>query len=85
MSKIGRNAAILATRSQVAQPSGMTERPKLQQKKNRQRRLSVALRENLKRRKVQARGRTQESAGADEAGRAKPHESAGFDKDNRNQ
>jgi hypothetical protein len=61
----------------------MTERPKMQQKKNRQRRLSVVLRENLKRRKAQARGRAKGAgAAAGEHGQA-PHDSAGFGTDNR--
>jgi hypothetical protein len=69
-------AAILATRPPVAQPSGMTGRAKDQQKERRNRRLSAALRDNLKRRKAQQRGR------AVEAGRAtEPHDSAGIGDD----
>jgi hypothetical protein len=50
------------------------------EKARRQRRLGAALRENLKRRKVQARGRaTAEEAQAP----AKPHDSAGIDADKR--
>jgi hypothetical protein len=49
------------------------------QKAVRQRRLSAALRENLKRRKAQAKGR---SADADEVNHAgEPHDSAGIDAD----
>jgi hypothetical protein len=50
----------------------MSERPKQQKKQAAQRRLAVALRDNLKRRKAQAKGRDQEV-------RAKPHDSAGID------
>jgi hypothetical protein len=58
----------------------MTERGKSVEKARRQRRLGAALRENLKRRKVQARGRaTAEEAQAP----AKPHDSAGIDADKR--
>jgi len=48
----------------------MTERPKLTQKERREQRLQAALRENLKRRKAQARGRAEI--------RAEPHDSAGI-------
>jgi len=64
----------------------MTDRPKDQQKQSRDRRLSAALRDNLKRRKAQARGRN--------AGRGAPraaedpstgtHDSAGFGNQKRN-
>jgi hypothetical protein len=64
--------AILAIRLPQAQPVGMSERPKQEKKAAAQRRLAVALRDNLKRRKAQARGRKQEA-------RAKPHDSAGID------
>ena len=56
-------AAILATRLQRAQPSCMRESGKQdgQDKKTKERRrLSAALRQNLKRRKAQARARTVE-------------------------
>jgi hypothetical protein len=55
----------------------MTERPKVTEKEARERRLQAALRENLKRRKAQARGR------ADTRQTAEPHDSAGIipDKD----
>jgi len=49
----------------------MNERPKAAEKARRQQRLSAVLRENLKRRKAQAKGR---SAVADRA----PHDSAGI-------
>ncbi|MGH6771220.1 MAG: hypothetical protein ACRECO_19615 [Xanthobacteraceae bacterium] len=69
----------------MAQPSGMTElQQKKQQKQNRQRRLSVALRENLKRRKAQARGRTDGASRVGERG-AGSHDSAEFSKDNRSE
>jgi hypothetical protein len=64
--------AILATRLPQAQPVGMSERPKQEKKAAGQRRLAAALRDNLKRRKAQARGRKQEA-------RVKPHDSAGID------
>jgi hypothetical protein len=50
----------------------MSERPKQQKKQAAQRRLAASLRDNLKRRKAQARGRSQEV-------RIKPHDSAGID------
>jgi hypothetical protein len=56
----------------------MNERPKSQQKAAQRQRLSAALRENLKRRKAQAKGR----AAAVEQG-AEPHDSAGFGPDKR--
>src|SRR5215510_4351641 len=67
--------AILATRLPQAQPVGMSERPKQEKKAAAQRRLAAALRDNLKRRKAQARGRKEERV----AGR--PHDSAGIDAD----
>ena len=56
----------------------MNDRPKAAGKAKQQRRLGAALRENLKRRKAQAKGRSAAS-GAEEA--AKPHESAGITAD----
>ena len=65
----------------------MNERPKAVQKASRERRLGVALRENLKRRKLQVKGRAKEgskegSMARTEAGPdsspAAPHDSAGF-------
>jgi len=53
----------------------MSEQPK-QRKKAAQQRLATALRDNLKRRKAQTRGRKEE---AKEATRTKPHDSAGID------
>ena len=52
---------------------------KAQQKAVRQRRLSAALRENLKRRKAQVRGRR--AADPENERSAEPHDSAGFDAD----
>jgi hypothetical protein len=51
--------------------------PKRVEKARRQRRLGAALRENLKRRKAQAKGRA--AAGGEAA--AKPHDSAGIGAD----
>jgi len=57
----------------------MTDRPKVAQKARRQRRLSAALRENLKRRKAQARGRSGAETAPQRQGR--PHDSAGIVED----
>jgi len=57
----------------------MTERPKGSEKTERERRLQAALRENLKRRKAQARGRAETRENA-----AEPHESAGIAADKEN-
>jgi hypothetical protein len=54
----------------------MSESGKARQKAVRQRRLSAALRENLKRRKAQARGR---GAAASDTEQVAPHDSAGID------
>jgi hypothetical protein len=51
----------------------MTDRPKATEKERRDQRLQAALRENLKRRKRQARGRAE-----DRDGPAEPHDSAGI-------
>ena len=67
-----KTGAILAIRPPQAQPVGMSERPKQQKKQAAQRRLAAALRDNLKRRKAQIRGRKEEA-------RVKPHDSAGID------
>ena len=82
------NAAILAIRASVAQPFTMTDRPRDQQKENRARRLSAALRDNLKRRKAQAKERNKgRNLGRSAERRAKSspagsstetHDSAGF-------
>ena len=56
----------------------MTDRPKVTEKEMRERRLQAALRENLKRRKGQARGR------ADRRQKAEPHDSAGIAADKEN-
>jgi len=66
--------AILAIRLPQAQPVGMSEQVKQQKKQAAQRRLAAALRDNLKRRKAQARGRKEERI----PGR-RPHDSAGID------
>jgi hypothetical protein len=58
----------------------MNDRPKAAAKARQQRRLGAALRENLKRRKAQAKGR---SAGSDAGHAAKPHDSAGIAGDKR--
>ena len=51
----------------------MADRPKVSEKAVREQRLQAALRENLKRRKAQARGRAKHR---DES--AEPHDSAGI-------
>ena len=51
----------------------MTDRPKVTEKERRDERLQAALRENLKRRKRQARGRAENRGEA-----AEPHDSAGI-------
>jgi hypothetical protein len=58
----------------------MSEHPKQRKKAAAQQRLATALRDNLKRRKAQTRGRNEEpkEEAKDEA-RAKPHDSAGID------
>jgi hypothetical protein len=56
----------------------MNERPKSAEQARRKRRLGTALRENLRRRKAQAKGRA--TAGGAE-GAAKPHDSAGIGAD----
>ena len=57
----------------------MSDRPKPSHKELREQRLQAALRENLKRRKAQARGR---AGSRDEA--AEPHDSAGIAADKEN-
>jgi hypothetical protein len=57
----------------------MTDRPKPTQQELRERRLRAALRENLKRRKAQARGRAENRDEAEE-----PHDSAGIAADKEN-
>jgi hypothetical protein len=80
----------------VAQPFGrtpaktnlsMTDRPKDPEKQSRDRRLSAALRDNLKRRKAQAKGRDLgRSAEKDDpaAPSTATHDSAGIADDKRN-
>ena len=58
----------------------MSERPKSAEKARRQRRLGAALRENLKRRKAQAKGR---AAAEGTQAPGKPHDSAGIGVDKR--
>jgi hypothetical protein len=53
----------------------MNDRPKGAEKIRQKRRLGAALRENLKRRKAQAKGR---AAGSRAAGAAESHDSAGI-------
>jgi len=60
----------------------VTDRPKTAEKARRQRRLGAALRENLKRRKAQAKGRAGAPAAAEPPG--EPHDSAGIAQDKRN-
>ena len=77
-----RECAILAIRAEVAQPSRMTGRDKSDRPNNPKvrgkARLAAALRENLKRRKAQARGRGETgSSGCDK----KAHDSAGIGAD----
>jgi hypothetical protein len=57
----------------------MSERPKLTEKERREQRLQAALRENLKRRKAQARSRAEIGPGPEE-----PHDSAGIAADKQN-
>jgi hypothetical protein len=57
----------------------MNERPKPAEKASREQKLEAALRENLKRRKAQARARAEASEG-----QAEPHESAGIAADKEN-
>jgi len=61
----------------------MTDRPKDQQKQRRERRLSAALRDNLKRRKAQAKGRIAGQSGdrASAGPSTATHDSAGFVED----
>jgi len=56
----------------------MADRPKVTEKELREQRLQAALRENLKRRKAQARGRAGQRDGL------KPHDSAGIVPDKQN-
>ena len=57
----------------------MMDRLKVTEKERRERRLQAALRENLKRRKTQARGRAEIQEEA-----AEPHDSAGIAADKEN-
>ncbi len=62
----------------------MTGTPKDQQKQSRTRRLSAALRDNLKRRKAQARGRKAGPQDGLAEASTETHDSAGFGRDKRN-
>ena len=55
----------------------MDDRPKRTEQQSQQRRLGAALRENLKRRKAQAKGRTT-APGPDPDPHDQPHDSAGI-------
>src|SRR5215468_12040051 len=68
-----RKASVACRRVVVSQP--MNERGKRAEKVSQQRRLGAALRENLKRRKAQAKAR---ASGSGAAGAAKSHDSAGI-------
>jgi hypothetical protein len=62
----------------------MSEQPKQQKKAAAQQRLAEALRDNLKRRKAQTRGRKEEGQGETKyetkrEASARPHDSAGID------
>jgi hypothetical protein len=72
------NGAILATGLQWAQPSCMRESGNQDRKVKERRRLSAALRENLRRRKAQARAR---ASGPHPESPSKPHDSAGIGED----
>ena len=56
----------------------MDDRPKRTQKASQQRRLGAALRENLKRRKAQAKGRASAPGTDPKADDSKSHDSAGI-------
>jgi hypothetical protein len=66
----------------------MADRPKDQQERRRAQRLSAALRDNLKRRKAQAKGRNLGRIAGRSTAPAAPcpetHDSAGFGEDKRN-
>jgi hypothetical protein len=61
----------------------VTDRPKSTEQQSRQRRLSAALRENLKRRKAQAKARAPASPVSGSEREETPHDSAGIVADKR--
>ena len=71
----------------MSESSKIGEGRKAAQKARQERRLAAALRENLKRRKAQAKGRVaaQTAVPSDPQSSAAPHDSAGFADDKRNQ
>jgi len=70
----------------MSESSKIGETGKAAQKARQERRLAAALRENLKRRKVQAKGRVAAETAVPSAPQASaaPHDSAGFADDKRN-
>jgi hypothetical protein len=62
----------------------MADSSKDHQKRRRMQRLSASLRDNLKRRKAQARERRLERAASAESRPGEPHDSAGFIDENSN-
>ena len=66
----------------MSESSPIGDGGKADQKARRERRLAAALRENIKRRKAQAKGRS--AAAPVTAGSAEPHDSAGIADDKRN-
>jgi hypothetical protein len=68
-------ANLFRARSAGRNLTGVNDHPKGAKKARQQRRLGAALRENLRRRKAQAKGR---STAGDADGSGKPHDSAGI-------
>jgi hypothetical protein len=73
-----------ATCRTIGGAARVTGSPKDQQKQSRTRRLSTALRDNLKRRKAQARGRKAGERGGPDQPSTETHDSAGFGRDKQN-